>query len=263
MSRLNGTAIMETGDRATRVEAQCRPHDDRFPQVRMLNGFEVCHSDRSVVLPKGAQRLVAFLALNPRPLSRVYAAGTLWVDYTEDRAMANLRSALWRIRQSGCQLVEVCSGILRLAPDVSVDVWSVARLGHRLLDPTDACREELGTSSLEALTGELLPDWYEDEWLIAEREHLRQLRLHALEALADRLIAMDRHGQAVAAALAAVQMEPLQESARAVLIRAHLLGANRCQALRQFEQYKALLKDELCLAPSNHLTDLVDGFLRG
>lgn len=262
VSRVTGTVMLDAAGRQEPMGKPAVASGEGWRHVRMLDGFEVRCCDGSVTLPRGAQRLVAFLALNPRPVSRSYAAGTLWIDYTDERAMANLRSALWRIRQSGCHLVDSYSGFLRLASGISVDVWSLARLGHRLLDPTDSCSDELGTCSLEALTADLLPDWQDDEWLIAEREHLRQLRLHALEALANRLIALDRRGQAVAAALAAVHMEPLQESARAALIRAHLLGGNRCQALRQFEQYAALLKEELHLEPSHHLSDLVEGFGR-
>ncbi len=231
-------------------------------EVRVLNGFEVRAHQRPVPLAKSAQRLVAFLVLNSRPVSRSYAAGTLWSDYTDERSMANLRCALWRLRQSSAQLVEVSSGLLKLTPGVKVDVWNLARLAHRLLDPTDSWSEDLGAAAIVALSSELLPEWHEDEWLLAEREHLRQLRLHALEALADRLITMGRQGQAVEASLAAVRLEPLQESARAVLIRAHLLGGNRCQAVRQYGQYRALLYDELGLEPSRHLTNLVEGLVR-
>lgn len=235
------------------------PDDVASLEVRVLNGFEVRVSQCPVALPKSAQRLVAFLALNRRPVSRAYAGGTLWSEYTDERSMANLRAALWRLRQANVPVVEVTSGLLKLAPGVKVDVWELARLAHRLLDPGGSCPEELLASGIVALTSEVLPEWYDDEWLVAEREHLRQLRLHALEALAERLISMERHGQAVEAALAAVRLEPLQESAHAVLIRAHLLGGNRCQALRQYEQCRVLLRQELCLEPSRHLESLVEG----
>jgi hypothetical protein len=75
-----------------------------------------------------------------------------------------------------------------------------------------------GPEALACLSADLLPGWY-DDWVLSEAEDWRQLRLHALEALADRLTATGRWGEAADAAGAAVRAEPLRESANAALIR--------------------------------------------
>jgi hypothetical protein len=88
-------------------------------------------------------------------------------------------------------------------------------------------RAELGMAAVPVLSADLLPDWY-DDWVLLEAEDWRRLRLHALEALAGRLIALGRWGEAANAAGAAVRAEPLRESARAALIQAHLaVGTSR------------------------------------
>jgi hypothetical protein len=68
-------------------------------------------------------------------------------------------------------------------------------------------------AAVPVLSADLLPDWY-DDWVLLEAEDWRQLRLHALEALAGRLIALGCWGEAANAAGAAVRAEPLRESAR-------------------------------------------------
>ena len=73
-------------------------------------------------LPPASQRLVAFLALHGRPLLRVYVAGSLWLDSTEDRANASLRTALWRLGRPSCRLVEASTTHVALAPAILVDV---------------------------------------------------------------------------------------------------------------------------------------------
>ena len=75
-----------------------------------------------------------------------------------------------------------------------------------------AVRDRLGSLDLAALKGEILPDWY-DDWLLLERERIRQLRLHALEAIrCTRLTAAGRFGEAIEAALL---RWPASRSARA------------------------------------------------
>src|SRR5262245_52524364 len=69
-------------------------------ELRLVNGFEVLADGELVALPLTAQRLVAFLALQERPLQRAYVAARLWLDASEERAAGSLRSAVWRVHQS-------------------------------------------------------------------------------------------------------------------------------------------------------------------
>ncbi len=50
-----------------------------------------------------------------------------------------------------------------------------------------------------AHTGELLPDWY-DDWVLPEREQMREMRILALEAAADELITAHSYPEAAMAA---------------------------------------------------------------
>jgi DNA-binding SARP family transcriptional activator len=101
---------------------------------------------------------------------------------------------------------------LGLAEGVTVDVRHAQALARRLLDPAVLPdRSELGAVAVAALSADLLPDWY-DDWVLIEAEDWRQLRLHALEALAGRLTACGRWGEAASAAIAAVRAEPLREA---------------------------------------------------
>jgi DNA-binding SARP family transcriptional activator len=86
-----------------------------------------------------------------------------------------------------------------------------------------------------------------------------QLRLHALEALAGRLAAAGRCGEAAGAACAAVRADPLRESARASLIQVHLAEGNQSEAVREFARYQALLHGDLGLEPTRRLRRLIDG----
>jgi DNA-binding SARP family transcriptional activator len=223
--------------------------------LSLLNAFELQCDGRRVSLPLSAQRLLAFVALHERPLLRVYVAGTLWIDASDERAGASLRSSLWRLNRPGHALVEATSTHLRLAPGVHVDVHGASALARRLLDG-GAGAEELDAASA-LLGGELLPDWY-DDWLLFERERFRQLSLHALEALSELLVRAGQLARALDAALSAVRAEPLRESAHRALIRVHLAEGNRGEAQRQYELCRRLLRERLDTAPSPQLDALVE-----
>ena len=226
------------------------------PQLRLslLTGFEVHCDGEPVGLPLSTQRLVAFLALRERPLLRVHVATMLWPDSTEERSSANLRSALWRLRYEGRFLIEAVSSRLRLAPAVQVDYRTATARARSLLDPSSLHDVEQLDES--AFAGDLLPDWY-DEWVIFERERFRQLRLHALESAAERLVAAGRHGQAIQAAMVALSEEPLRESAHRIIARAHLAEGNLGEAILQYRRYRDALHHELQVEPSPLFEELI------
>jgi DNA-binding SARP family transcriptional activator len=181
----------------------------------------------------------------------------LWPVATERRASSSLRTALARLPDSAGATVSATARELGLSDKVSVDLWDSRTLAHRLLASQDSSTpSNLGPEAVSVLSATLLPDWYE-EWVLIEVEEWRQLRLHALEALAQRLTAQGRYGDAAAAALAAVRAEPLRESPRAALIQVHIAEGNPSEALREFARYEELLMLELGVEPTQRLRTLM------
>jgi len=101
-------------------------------------------------------------------------------------------------------------------------------------------------------TWEVLPGWC-DDWVLVERERLRQRVLHALEALSRRLVRAGRFADALEAAIVAVSEDPLRESAQRALIEAHLAEGNQSEACRIWQAYRDLLRRELGVNPSGNL----------
>lgn len=225
-------------------------------RISLLGGFELEDEGPTIVLPAESQRLLAFLALKGRAVRRGVVAGTLWPVATEQHASSSLRSALARLHGPARIAVEATALDLGLSSTVRVDLWDSLGLARRLLAPEGPPTPDAVSVTIQALSRELLPDWY-DEWVLVEAEDWRQLRLHALEALADRLTARANYGEAAAAALAAVRAEPLRESPRASLIRVHIAEGNPSEAVREFARYGELLKLELGVEPTERLRTLM------
>jgi DNA-binding SARP family transcriptional activator len=116
--------------------------------------------------------------------------------------------------------------------------------------------DDLGHGAVAALSIDLLPEWF-DEWLLLERDRWNQVRVHALEAQAERLLGLGNYSQAVEAALAAVSVEPLRESAHRLLIRVHAAEGNWSEALSQYQRYRGLVHRELRITPTDLMEKLM------
>jgi DNA-binding SARP family transcriptional activator len=228
-------------------------------QLCLVDGFELRDGATVVPVCHSAQRLIAFLALEPRPVLRTYVSGSLWTDSQSARASASLRSALWRCTApGGAPVILATSTHLRLHPSIEVDFLQTVSWMKAMLADTSLVDPDRSVT----LDRDLLPDWY-DDWVMLERERFRQLRLHALELQCHRLAALGRFGEAVNAGLAAVAIEPLRESAHREVIMVHLLERNTVEAIRQYRRYEQLLAVELSLQPSAQLSQLMRPCLSG
>lgn len=199
-------------------------------------------------VPEGSKQLLAFVALRRRRVERRQAAGTLWPVGDEERAAGNLRSALWRLRRAGINVLAADKWSLTLNAGVLVDLHLTEQWATRLIEGRpDGGDLAVSPSVADAL--DLLPGFY-DDWVLMERERIRQRILHALEALSERLAAAGRFADAIEAAMLATSAEPLRESAQRALIKAHVAEGNLTEARRAYRAYHDLLYRELGVAPS-------------
>src|SRR5262249_31215414 len=154
-------------------------------------------------------------------------------------------------RLAGIDLIHADKWSLALGDNVVVDAVQVRRWAARLISGS-ASSEDLGLHPWPAHALDFLPGWY-DDWVLMERERMRQQILHALEALSRQLSAAGRGAEAIEAALLAVGAEPLRESGQRVLIEAHLAEGNWVEGRRTLWAYRELLRRELDAEPSAEL----------
>lgn len=225
-------------------------------QLFLLDGFRLLHGGAPAVVPRGLQRVVALIGLRPGA-TRTHLAGLLWPDTPEERALSRLRTALWRLRRNGSCPVLTSGGAVRLDARVEVDVDDLVRAAARVREGGDPRWAE---GVLIAGRHDLLPGWY-DDWVLVERERLRQLRLHTLEQIARAYLRAGQHGEALQAALEAMRAEPLRETPHRLVVQVHLAEGNAYEALHAFYAYRQLILSELQLEPSVAMRALLDDIL--
>jgi DNA-binding SARP family transcriptional activator len=127
------------------------------------------------------------VALKRRPVHRLWVCAKLFPHTQTRRAVASLRSTMWRLRPVGADpLLNVDPQYIELAPGVSVD-WhdAVDQIGH-LLDDGKRSRvvdPQFVADLLPLLrAGELLDGWSEP-WAVSERQRYRAMRKAAHDEL--------------------------------------------------------------------------------
>jgi DNA-binding SARP family transcriptional activator len=223
-------------------------------RLRLLGGWQLVVDGVDVELNHREQRLTALLGLTGRS-ARAHVSGLLWPESTDARALASLRRAVLQTQKRCPGLLRADRTDLGLDPAVEVDVVEVRRAAGLTELPMPGGDAE---ALLAALVGEpLLPAWY-DDWVLAERERIEQMRVRALERIARHAFELGDLVQAIDAARAAVDIDPLLDSARELAIRAHLGQGDRGSALREFHRYRDAMRHELGVAPSTSILALVE-----
>lgn len=235
---------------APNPDAAARPPTPIHPALGLLGHWRLSGVRDGDTVVGHARRLLAVLALRGA-MTRAEIRGTLWPALDEREAASRLRTALWRMARLRGVLIQEERGLLRLAPEVRVDV-------SEMLLAASSVGSGRTAEAPGRFAADLLPGWDED-WLVVDRERVRQTRLHALEQLSGSLLAQGDYGPALDAALTCLDADPLRESAHRAVIRVHLAEGNLAAALAQYHRCAGILREELGLQPTRRLTELLAG----
>lgn len=239
---------------------------EETPNVRLMGGFFLELGGCRIALPTTAARLVAFLAIHDRTLARSLVAGRLFPDTTDAAATARLRTTMWRLGKIAPGVIAATVSNIGLAPSISSDIMDIREHLIRLVYDESPCAgaQELLAMGLQVQSSpelsrefcrELLPGW-DEPWVVAERQRLRQLSLHALERLATACLDAGAGERALTLARAATELDPLRDSAHYLLVRALLLTGDRLSAVATYCTFRDALAKEWALDPSPRLSRL-------
>jgi DNA-binding SARP family transcriptional activator len=228
-------------------------------RIKLLGGFQLVYGATPVtsLITARLTSLLTYLVLHrDAPQARGQLAFLLWPDSTESQARTNLRHVLHTLRQS----LPGADRLLRI--DRHHVEWHTDE--HFALDVADFENAVAAGALDEAVRiygGDLLPGCY-DDWLLPERERLRQLYL---DVLWQRLEIHEREGDyrsAVTSAQHLLQIEPLREDVYRALMRLHALNDDRAAALHAYHACADLLESELDVDPSPATQDLYQQLLK-
>ncbi len=223
--------------------------------IRLFGGFEArLSAGPPLILPtKKAQALLAHLALRPgEPHPRDKVAALLWGDKGEEQARHSLRQAISAIRKAlsptspSCLVLE--GNDIALAPS-AVEVDAVLFEKYVGDGSPSALEKAVALYKGHFLEGLDVKEEMFEEWLMTERERLRELALDASAKLLSHQLKTNLDEAAIQTALRLLGLDPLQEGVHQILMRLYFKNGRRGAALMQYQRCVEVLQRELGVEP--------------
>lgn len=230
-------------------------------QIRCFGRFQMGWDGREPVKWRieKARELFAFLLQNHnRNISRDELIDKLWPEDNPDRAIKQLYNGIYYIRKAladygiGRELISIENNYnLKLGPLN----WDVDRFCGLLMDMQGSKLEEL--EKLDALyTG----DYLESElypWSDFERERLSKLYEQGIIKLSKKLMKERKYDRAENYLLRAYEKNSYLEDISEILLKLYKETDNKIKAIKHFNAYSYLLKEELGIMPDERLRELL------
>jgi DNA-binding SARP family transcriptional activator len=240
----------------------------------LLGPMQVDHDGVALNLGRRRERcLLGLLMLEPgRVLPADRLLDLLWDDEPPDTGLGQLRSNVSRLRtrlkaygdgRDGVRIRTHGSGYsIDLDPD-RVDVHRFRQLlGQATPRPDPAARAELLRAALALWRGPVMADVMSDPLRRRVAAGLEELRLTALERLAEANLLAGCARDVVTELTELTARHPLRERFTALLMIAHVQTGNQAEASRIYHGLRDRLADQLGLDPNADLSDLHDRILR-
>ena len=246
------------------------PSQSQVLQVTLFGCPRIVQPQMSepVALGRKTNELLALLLLHKHQSHhREKLAATLWSESSHESASHSFRTTLWRLRQAleppgvarGTYLSVTVSRELGFnwRSEYSVDVLDFQSTLKRY-DNTDVkivSSAEIQTveAALRLYDGELLEGHF-DDWIIYERERLRDQFIRGLSALMRAFMRRQDYHQAITCGRRVLAEDPLRESVHRDLMESYANVGQRAEAIKLYEQLRQTLDLELAVAPADQTT---------
>lgn len=255
------------------------PMVQRRIEIRTLGAFSVELDGSPIKAPHGKTRALTLLKLLlSRPnLSMLLeeVADVMWPDVPPRRARQNVRVQVCNLRDLLCParrhgdegpiVGEKDLYRLECGKHISVDCVRFEELMqqadlHRRDGRDDLARETyLQAQALYA--GDYLPDDIYESWSEARRSRLRDLWTSCLLRIGDLLVCEGQHDVAVTWYQRVLEADTSNEGVFQKVLHCFVRLGDRASAVRQYEQFRANLHNDLALEPTAQTRELVESFI--
>lgn len=211
-----------------------------------------------------ALALLAYLAVTRRPHSRDALAGLLWGEMPDEYARANLRKILSVLREAVGSHLTISRQMVAFRQeseywlDTEVFESKLLSLPSSALAPAGLSEKEIRLldEAVKLYRGDFLEGFYVrdapafEEWVLPERERLRQMVLQALYKLAAHCTVRGEYAKGIDYTSRLLALEPWHEEVHQQMMLLLALSGQRSAAAEQFERCRRILAEEMGAQPN-------------
>jgi predicted ATPase/DNA-binding SARP family transcriptional activator len=232
-------------------------------EIRTLGGISLGVNGKTItdMGSRKAEAMVVYLAVEGRLLNRDVLAALFWPESTQDHASTSMRVALSILRKNLGNYLDISRDTVEIQPDAKV-----------YLDLTDL-EEKLACGNLdqalEIYRGDFLQGFHIrdssefEDWLRWEQARLRRSVISALHASISDAILATNYDKGHSFVMRLLELDPLDELAHQQCMLLLARDGQRAAAIIQYEQFCAILQEELGIAPSAETQSLYEQILHG
>jgi len=134
---------------------------------------------------------------------------------------------------------------------------------HRVHAPNPARAITLLQEAIDLYQGDFAEDFLNGEWFLLRREDLRRKYLDALLSLGQLLFTQNEYARAAESYRRALEKDEVLEEAHRELMRCYARLGERGQALRHYQIFEQMMRDELGSSPAPESVVLYEQLKRG
>lgn len=235
-------------------------------QIRLLGKPQISRGD-DLITDFGTAKIEAlfyFLAVTQRAHTRETLAELLWGDMPDTKAKRNLSKALSILRKVvGPEHLIIDRQSAAINQDASywLDVTQFQTIIEES-DPAEAMetlRQAVEWYRGDFLEGLTIRDAVSfEEWMLNEREHLRELMLRALDTLVTHYTEQGRYETGIDYANRLLDLDPWRESAHRQLMALLARSGQRNAALAQYDTCRQVLAEAFGVEPTTETTAIYE-----
>ena len=212
-----------------------------------------------------ARDLMLLILAHPEGLTKETIGEYFWSESSPAELKMRFKNTIYRLRHAvGKDTILFIDGYYRFnySLEYEYDVETFRKEIY-LAEKSDGIKQKISRfqTAIKLYNGEYLPN-LDDIWVITERQTLYEMYINTLLNISDLYFSIQDYDNALMFTQNILIEDPCHENGHRAIMKIHAAMGNRAAVVRQFEQCKKVLEDELNTSPSTKTLALYSNLIK-